>query len=489
MYKYFLGILLLSISYQSFALEVQMSHAVFKKENNSSYAELYFWIPAWELEAIKKEDSLYHCGISLLILLKNESNEVVYDKFRLYTLPQTNKNNFNFSFLDIKRYALPPGKYSVSITAQDAISDTSETYVYSFDDINIPQTFQNKVQFSSIALLDTFYTSNATNPFVKNGIHMMPLVTDFYNTGSNVLRYYTELYTDSLPYKPDDKLLIKTMLLDTDGKELETVAIIRKVAIAPVVPILQNLSIAKLPTGNYYLQVEAIDKNNNLLAKKLTFFQRMNLELIDTISIETFNTATDFGKGYFDTASLDYLHYTVMSLVPIAPYGDITYINELGKAKDPAIIKQFIATFWKKANPLSPEYAWKKYEEQVRYAERNYSTTIEHGFQTDRGRVYLKYGAPNNIVRNKESASYEYEIWHYYSLANGQNNIRFVFYNPSMVNNAMQLLHSEARGEINDPQWKLKIYGTTGGRDTIDPDNTNYTRGTGSQLNRMIDDF
>ena len=96
-----------------------------------------------------------------------------------------------------------------------------------------------------------------------------------------------------------------------------------------------------------------------------------------------------------------------------------------------------------------------------RVADYHYSTPIDHGFETDRGRVFLQYGPPNNIEGNtREPGAYPYEIWHYYKLTNNQSNVKFVFYNPDLITNDYQLIHSDARGEIYDARWKFKIYST-----------------------------
>ncbi len=47
--------------------------------------------------------------------------------------------------------------------------------------------------------------------------------------------------------------------------------------------------------------------------------------------------------------------------------------------------------------------------------------------------------------------SYPYEIWEYYHLADGEVDKKFVFYDRELVGNNYELLHSDARGEIQKP--------------------------------------
>ena len=89
--------------------------------------------------------------------------------------------------------------------------------------------------------------------------------------------------------------------------------------------------------------------------------------------------------------------------------------------------------------------------------ERLYANNFQEGFETDRGRVYLQYGAPANIVRKEYSPTeYPYEIWRYNKIG-AFSNKRFVFYNPDLVNKAYRLLHSDMVGELKNPSWPREL--------------------------------
>jgi len=109
---------------------------------------------------------------------------------------------------------------------------------------------------------------------------------------------------------------------------------------------------------------------------------------------------------------------------------------------------------------------------------------IRRGFETDRGRVYLQYGPPNSITsRSHEPSSYPYEIWYYHQLTDAQWNKRFVFYNPDLVTNDYELLHSNAIGENYNQTWKHDLHK----RNTmnIDPYNTEDVDRWGSEAERI----
>ena len=121
------------------------------------------------------------------------------------------------------------------------------------------------------------------------------------------------------------------------------------------------------------------------------------------------------------------------------------------------MMQQYFYSFWLKRNSVDPEKSWMEFKHEVSKVNKAYGTLIKKGYETDRGRVYLEYGEPNTITESaSDPSAYPYEIWQYYSLHN-QKNRKFVFYQPDLVTNDYELLHSDAIGELSDPSWEMKL--------------------------------
>lgn len=470
---------------QAFCFEAQVSTAVFHNKVVGNYVEIYSWIPAWQLASNIQKDSSYKAQVEVLILLKKDSSNVIADKFNLNSRAMTNKEDNQFCMIDLKRYNLLPGRYKLQIHFKDLNNKAEEANFIGEDIIVSGDT--DAVYFSGIELVDTFYSNTSISSYTKNNIDIKPKVIEFYGNDNNKLNFYTELYNVSTLLNSDDKFLLKTSIINQSGEEVAGFTSAKKMNTAELIPILQSINIANLPTGNYFIQITAIDKNNINLTKQMIFFQRLNLSLKDTLQIDAYNNANNFGKGFLDTASIAYLQFSVASITPISTYKEISYLQTLSKSKDSLIIKEYLSRFWRGVDALNPEFAWKKYEEQVVWVEREYSTPIEHGFNTARGRIYLQYGAPNEKSRNNNSGGYSYEIWQYYKLPDGQSKVIFVFYNPTLTNNGMELLHSNARGELQNLNWKEKIGGAS--NNEFDMDGRNQRTGTNGNTNNSIKDF
>uniref|UniRef100_A0A7C6EI58 GWxTD domain-containing protein n=1 Tax=candidate division WOR-3 bacterium TaxID=2052148 RepID=A0A7C6EI58_UNCW3 len=100
-------------------------------------------------------------------------------------------------------------------------------------------------------------------------------------------------------------------------------------------------------------------------------------------------------------------------------------LNQLRKAKVEARDSLWKA-FWKQYDPTpNTEYneREKEYFERIAYADEHFSFG-DKGWRSDRGRIYVKFGPPDEIQsRPYELSTKPYEIWLYYRL-----NLRFIFY-------------------------------------------------------------
>ena len=137
-------------------------------------------------------------------------------------------------------------------------------------------------------------------------------------------------------------------------------------------------------------------------------------------------------------------------------------IIRLSKARDAERARKYIQLYWLRTAPKKTTENWLKYKDQVVAVERFFANSFKNGYETDRGRVYLKYGPPTEINKNENSSvEYPYEIWQFNRIG-AFNNKRFIFYNPDMANNTYQLLHSDMIGEIKNLNWPQALSSRSG---------------------------
>ena len=110
--------------------------------------------------------------------------------------------------------------------------------------------------------------------------------------------------------------------------------------------------------------------------------------------------------------------------------------------------EQFIEQFWERRNPNpgSPENEFKEeYYRRIAYSNEHFASGIP-GWKTDRGRMYIMYGPPDEIESHPsggsyqrtpqegggETSTYPFEDWTYNYIEGIGNNVQLEFVDPSM---------------------------------------------------------
>lgn len=119
--------------------------------------------------------------------------------------------------------------------------------------------------------------------------------------------------------------------------------------------------------------------------------------------------------------------------------------------------RQFLTAFWRRrdatANTALNEFKL-DYDKRLIYANEHLQNYTRAGWKTDRGRVYIVYGPPNDVERFTNNAlSYAYEIWHYDQIEGG---VIFVFVQLQGMGEYVQM-HSTKRGEPQNQDWEEQI--------------------------------
>ncbi|MBL7952408.1 MAG: GWxTD domain-containing protein [Flavobacteriales bacterium] len=346
-------------------------------------------------------------------------------------------------------FALEPGVYDLSIEVRDLVS--GDTVVTRYAAPLAVGTAPPALAISNILLAERIQPS-VEGERSKYGYTVVPLLTDHLPKSVNKLSLYAEVYNSDQQFGTDSLYLLSYQIEELEKKRVfgpykrSTRAKAR-----PVEPVMAEFDIAQLPSGNYVASVEVRDRTGMLLSRSEQSFQRNNpisynydLQSLDRLDLE--------GKFTSAFANTDSLAEHIASLRPIADPLERKIIDDRWKDRDLDLMKRFFYTFWANRGP-EPEKAWHAYQQEVIKVNKMFGCRLLKGYETDRGRVYLKYGPPNTMMdRFNEMGTLPYSIWHYYNAGRFANR-RFVFYQPDMAMTCLQLLHSEVPGEPNNPQW------------------------------------
>ncbi len=443
------------------------NYKIFYVPEKGPVVETYIDISGRSVMILADKKDQWTAKVELTLIFKKGEEIVTFDK-KLIESPIMNPNS-RADFMDVQRFALPPGMYTLEIQIRDAN-----------DEADIPQTSEiaitvappkTDVFISDIELISGYKKTEKPGMFSKSGFDLLPMVNDDHlNENMNEVVFYAEVYnTDGLV--DTDMFLIKAFVADTLWNKIEesTVKYDRRET-GPVVPVLIRLPISEVKSGYYNIILEAVSKENVVLARQgLGAYRSHPGNVVDMADVAKETVAASWVMQYRGKEEM--FHY-IRCLRPIASDRElITLDNTFGKIDetDLTYMQHYFYTFWTNRNETDSEIEWLQYKEKVKLAEDKFGTRNKQGYETDRGRVFLKYGQPNDMtdVAN-EPSSYPYQIWRYYHVGSF-NNVKFVFYDPMLMGSDYDLLHCEfIPGETNNPNWRSALKQRTGNTSTND---------------------
>ncbi|MCX6271737.1 MAG: GWxTD domain-containing protein [Bacteroidetes bacterium] len=461
-----------------------LSYCTFSSPQDGPYIETYLSVYAKSIAFVKNADGKFQGSVVVTMIFKSGNEIKDVKKTELKSPAVADTNNLDFSFLDQQRILLPNGNYEFEFQIRDVNRNNPPLKETTSLTINYPT---DRINVSGIQLVDSYKKVTEAGILTKSGYDFVPYISNFYPKTVNKITFYSEVYGTEKIMGKESKYLSSCYIQASETGQALTDFIKNKKETAKSVNIIFNeFDISKLPSGNYNLVVEVRDQQNQVISFNSVFFQRSNpdvqLEMKDIASLDI--------RGSFveKLTKKDSLAEYIRSLAPISSESELYFAERQLAVADLHTMQQYFLNFWARRNANNPGKAWRDYDEQVKIVDQAYRTPIKKGYESDRGRIYLKYGAPNTIADQPFEASNSgmaigddqrdgdyglvpYQIWHYYQLKDNQRDKKFVFANPNIATNDYLLIHSNANGEINNPNWQANLYRTirTDDKDDIAP--------------------
>ncbi len=458
------------------SIQVLFSHAVFQMNGRKPYVETYIMVNGSSV-VFKKTASGKYQGTIEVILTVNQGDQIKYaDKYNLLSPETDDSLHVSFNFIDQQRIPLGSGDYELGLHIRDLNSTNDPVETSLPISINFPR---DSIAVSDIQFVESYTKTEKPGNLSKGGFDLVPHVGDVFIKGENKLIFYTEIYQTLAFLGEGQKYLCNFFIRDlNNGQQLTNYSGFTRFTASEVNVMMKEFDINNLPSGNYSLYIEIRDKDNLVRAIKHLNFARSNPS--ETIDPNLYTQVSVLGSFVSYYKNPDSLAEHIRCLYPISYELEKNIATNVIKGKDLQQMQQYMLSFWMNRDNQHPQEAWEKYFLEVRKVVKEFSTSIRKGYNTDRGRVYLQYGPPDNrTMMPHEPSAYPYEIWQYYKVKN-QSNRRFIFYNPDLVTNDYKLIHSDALGEIMNDQWQLLIYKRD--TQTNDIDQTSPSSRFGSQI-------
>ena len=348
------------------------------------------------------EDSGLYVAEYLITIDVHDDDELVGSFRRNRTVKAPNKRKAK-SHADYRtnqvNFELDPGKYKVDIALRDI---NGEKVIERDFKAKLKKFSEKTARLSDIELIQAAGAqSDEPSKFDKGNLTMIPSVsTTFGDNNIWKLKYYTEIYqgTDSPEEVRIETVVrhrLKGMLYRDSLTSSFNDGIIRE---------LREISLDNFKPGDYELEITLTGKRK----KKIDFRSK------------------NFNLTWSERAYMKFDYRTILNQLNIIV--DKSELEGMEDLEDfDARVKAFDA-FWlaRDPSPGTPENELKReFYRRVRVANANFRSFTTSGWKTDRGRIYILFGEPDQVDDYPLVPNYmPYQEWHYYR---GSRYRRFLF--------------------------------------------------------------
>lgn len=347
--------------------------------------------------------------------------------------------------VEIVDFAVAPGKYRLEVGVEDSASGRKMSTAVDLQALTDSSLASDLLIAPEIRLASSNDTVPRPGEF-RTGNNLVTATARVFLTPLRAKVFYLlEAYADS-----QDSGTLGVAIRDSTGKMvIQTKAL--PVSVSSGGSVLKGqLDLAGLPPGDY-LMVADLRLAGRTVQRSAEFTMA---GLAETLARDSARLQTERGtdEGYFAAMTVPELAQAQAPLIYIAESRELSpWSNELSvEAK-----RRFLANFWKRRDPTpaTPKNERREaFYAAIDYANRAYKeggrNTVS-GWRSDRGRIYARNGAPEEVFRRQqEGRAPPYEVWSY---ASGKG-YYYIFADRSGFG-AYTLVHSNDLKESAMPGW------------------------------------
>lgn len=435
-------------------IPINADYSSFYSTDSLAYVQVYLSIYQGNLKYHKNDDGVYTASFVNKIEITKDGKQISqnFHRYQNSTQDTSTFNRFN-QFVDVFNLELPYGEYKAAVEITDNKSSLQGQYILDIKTIKP----DDKMFFSDLELCTELKRDTTKNIFYKNGLRVVPNPRSTYNILQPMLYYYLEL--NNLPYSADETNIysFEYNITNSEGDTIKSKKPVTKKIIAPTLVEAGGLNVISFPSGIYFLNVKAIDakSGNSILAhKKFIVYKRAK---------------KDPGKAVANLPDIDEMFVTLSEEQCLYETKLIRYISApqenkvMKNLQNVNALRQFLTNFWRardRGSEVPLGKSRREYFSRIDYANEVFNSMGREGWQTDRGRVYLIYGEPDEYERHASSMDMlPHVIWYYHNLEGGA---QFVFADRGGFGE-YQLIHSSYRKELQNPNWESVIRKNSGG--------------------------
>lgn len=359
-------------------------YSTLSPESGQALARVYVQIVNDNLTFLKN-DSGFYADLLVEVYLTEIDHDFVLNRTlskKITTADYAATNSTSMVNTFFTEIPVDPGKYEVAVTLSDKNSNKQFSRKTGFE--MPPSSLSEK----GLAVSDLmFYNALETDPGGDLGGLHPELTRNFSGQGKAIYAYFTSFSSGE-----EDSLQIEYFIKDDRGV------------------IIQQNKYDASPGGGFrehYIRLNRYYFNRNAYLFQLA--ANLGNEAITRASAFSFYWKFAPAKEQDLDQAIEYLKY-------IAREDSIRYYRKKSYEEK----RGFFERFWQARDPnpdTEENELMLEYYRRVNFANNTFSTSGFRGWLSDRGRIYIKFGQPDEVDRHPfEAGSYPYEIWRYYSV-------------------------------------------------------------------------
>ncbi len=446
-------------------IPVRADYSSFISTDSLAFIQTYLSIFQGSLDYQKSEDGKFTASFTTHLQMM-QNGKVVKNMEHQYknTTQDTSRLQKYNQFVDIFSFELPYGTYQAKVQIKDNNSNRSGDYIM---EVTTLKPLKDLL-LSDIELCSSIQRDTTHNMFYKNGLKIIPNPTAVFDILHPMLYYYIEL--NHLSYSADKQgyYEFQYWVTNSKGDTLKNRKPVKKSIIGPTLVEAGGMNVMALPADIYFIHARVRDLTTGAIASNWKKFQVYKPTHKDTTRQKTTN-ALPAVADYYQTFSKEQLLEEFDEAKYIASRQEIKIFKNLQNA--PAM-RKFLTQFWRRRDNISQVSSGtsrREYLQRVSYVNSRFRSMGRPGWKSDRGRVYILYGEPDEYERHTNSMDLlPYVIWKYHNLEGGAE---FVFVDEDGFGD-YHLVHSTYRKELQNPNWQQILRRRTGSSPFNDGVNT-----------------
>lgn len=400
------------------------------------YLDVYLMIPQSIFTFVKAENGLEAQVVFQTALIQDDIVPYDPDRWtRTYRAPDRQSISALTWVPDISKFYVEPGDYTLQVTIVDVHSKKQQTMRRP---ISLELFPPGEITISDITLASQVIKAKAENEFTRYGYDVVPNAQRTFTSGAPMMYYFFEAYGLS----GTGDYGVHTQILSLNGDIVQDFPSSTKKMPGTSVVEWGGLNTAGLGSGIYKLAIEISEGvTNRSITQKRTFY------ILRESSGKQDDVEEKDDYAGLSASQVDDIYKVVSVIMDKKEKRLYEKSDDVGRRK-------VLNTFWERRDP-DPETPVNEFKvefyQRVQMANRDFGSEKDGGWSTDRGRVLIKYGPPNNIDTQQSSLDQKPWItWEYYDIEGG---VYFIFVDRTGYG-SFQLVTSNARDEVQDSDWE-----------------------------------